>query len=87
MESKGTSKSKRFDLTPAIDFQINKGARALVIQFLPRSSTRRPAVNRGLSQLYGGPAIPDIHLKWFAAAGSSPDLMRAAVYVFGTFPE
>jgi glutamate/aspartate transport system substrate-binding protein len=55
---------------------------------LPRGdSAFRLAVNRGLSQLYSSPVILDIYLKWFAAIGPSPDLMRAAVYIFGTFPE
>jgi len=47
----------------------------------------RIAVNRGLSQLYSDPQIIDIYLKWFAAIGPRPDLLRAAVYIFGTFPE
>jgi len=47
----------------------------------------RLAVNRGLSQLYGRPEILDIYLKWFSAFGPQPDLMRAAVYIFGTFPD
>lgn len=55
---------------------------------LPRGdSSFRLAVNKGLSQLYGRPEILDIYLKWFAAIGPSPDLMRGAVYIFGTFPE
>ena len=55
---------------------------------LPRGDWAfRLAVNRGLSQLYSSPEILDIYLKWFAAIGPSPDLMRAAVYIFGTFPE
>jgi glutamate/aspartate transport system substrate-binding protein len=55
---------------------------------LPRGdSAFRLAVNKGLSQLYSSPEILDIYLKWFAAIGPSPDLMRAAVYIFGTFPE
>jgi glutamate/aspartate transport system substrate-binding protein len=55
---------------------------------LPRGdSAFRLAVNKGLSKLYSSPAILDIYLKWFAAIGPSPDLMRAAVYIFGTFPE
>jgi glutamate/aspartate transport system substrate-binding protein len=47
----------------------------------------RLAVNRGLSQLYSRPEILDIYLKWFSAFGPQPDLMRAAVYIFGTFPD
>ena len=55
---------------------------------LPRGdSAFRVAVNRGLSQLYSDPKIIDIYLKWFAAIGPRPDLLRAAVYIFGTFPE
>jgi glutamate/aspartate transport system substrate-binding protein len=55
---------------------------------LPRGdSAFRVAVNRGLSQLYSDPQIIDIYLKWFAALGPRPDLLRAAVYIFGTFPE
>jgi len=55
---------------------------------LPRGDWAfRLAVNRGLSQLYSSAAILDIYLKWFSAIGPSPDLMRAAVYIFGTFPE
>jgi glutamate/aspartate transport system substrate-binding protein len=55
---------------------------------LPRGDWAfRIAVNRGLSQLYGSPQILDIYLKWFAAIGQRPDLLRAAVYIFGTFPE
>jgi glutamate/aspartate transport system substrate-binding protein len=55
---------------------------------LPRGdSAFRVAVNRGLSQLYSDPQIIDIYLKWFAAIGPRPDLLRAAVYIFGTFPE
>jgi glutamate/aspartate transport system substrate-binding protein len=55
---------------------------------LPRGDWAfRIAVNRGLSQLYSSPQILDIYLKWFAAIGPRPDLMRAAVYIFGTFPE
>ena len=55
---------------------------------LPRGDWAfRLAVNRGLSQLYSSPEILDIYLRWFAAIGPSPDLMRAAVYIFGTFPE
>jgi glutamate/aspartate transport system substrate-binding protein len=47
----------------------------------------RLAVNRGLSELYSRPDILDIYLKWFSALGPQPDLMRAAVYIFGTFPD
>jgi len=55
---------------------------------LPRGdSAFRAAVNRGLSQLYSDPQIIDIYLKWFVAIGPRPDLLRAAVYIFGTFPE
>jgi glutamate/aspartate transport system substrate-binding protein len=55
---------------------------------LPRGDWAfRIAVNRGLSQLYSSPQILDIYLKWFAAIGPRPDLLRAAVYIFGTFPE
>jgi glutamate/aspartate transport system substrate-binding protein len=55
---------------------------------LPRGdSAFRVAVNKGLSQLYSSPQILDIYLKWFAAIGQRPDLLRAAVYIFGTFPE
>jgi glutamate/aspartate transport system substrate-binding protein len=55
---------------------------------LPRGDWAfRVAVNRGLSQLYSDPQIIDIYLKWFAAIGPRPDLLRAAVYIFGTFPE
>jgi glutamate/aspartate transport system substrate-binding protein len=55
---------------------------------LPRGdSAFRLAVNKGLSQLYSSPEILNIYLKWFAAIGPSPDLMRGAVYIFGTFPE
>jgi glutamate/aspartate transport system substrate-binding protein len=55
---------------------------------LPRGdSAFRLAVNKGLSKLYSSPAILDIYLKWYATIGPSPDLMRAAVYIFGTFPE
>jgi ABC-type amino acid transport substrate-binding protein len=55
---------------------------------LPRGdSAFRLAVNKGLSQLYSSPEILHIYLKWFAAIGPSPDLMRGAVYIFGTFPE
>jgi glutamate/aspartate transport system substrate-binding protein len=55
---------------------------------LPRGDGAfRIAVNRGLSQLYSSSQILDIYLKWFAAIGPRPDLLRAAVYIFGTFPE
>jgi glutamate/aspartate transport system substrate-binding protein len=55
---------------------------------LPRGDWAfRIAVNKGLSQLYSSPQILDIYLKWFAAIGPRPDLLRAAIYVFGTFPE
>lgn len=55
---------------------------------LPRGDWAfRIAVDRGLSQLYSSPEILDIYLKWFAAIGPRPDLLRAAVYIFGTFPE
>ena len=55
---------------------------------LPQGDWRfRVAVNRALSQLYGSPQILDIYLTWFAAIGERPDLLRAAVYVFGTIPE
>jgi len=55
---------------------------------LPRGDWAfRIAVNRGLSQLYSDPQIIDIYLKWFAAIGPRPDLLRAAVYIFVTFPE
>jgi glutamate/aspartate transport system substrate-binding protein len=55
---------------------------------LPRGDWEfRIAVNKGLSQLYSSSEILDIYLKWFAAIGPRPDLLRAAVYIFGTFPE
>jgi glutamate/aspartate transport system substrate-binding protein len=55
---------------------------------LPRGDWAfRLAVNRGLSQLYSSPQILEIYLKWFAAIGERPDLLRAAVYIFGTFPD
>jgi len=55
---------------------------------LPRGDWAfRIAVNRGLSQLYNSPEILEIYLKWFPAIGESHDLFRAAVYIFGTFPE
>jgi glutamate/aspartate transport system substrate-binding protein len=47
----------------------------------------RLAVNKGLSHLYSDPQILEIYLKWFAAIGPRPDLLRAAVYIFGTFPD
>ena len=55
---------------------------------LPRGDWRlRAAVNKALSQLYSSPQILDIYRKWFAALGERPDLLRAAVYIFGTIPE
>jgi glutamate/aspartate transport system substrate-binding protein len=55
---------------------------------LPRGDWRlRAAVNKALSQLYSSPQILDIYRKWFAAIGERPDLLRAAVYIFGTIPE
>jgi glutamate/aspartate transport system substrate-binding protein len=55
---------------------------------LPRGDWAfRIAVNKGLSQLYSSPQILDIYRKWFAAIGERPDLLRAAVYVFGTVPD
>jgi len=55
---------------------------------LPRGDWAfRVAVNKGLSQLYSDPQILDIYLKWFATIGPRPDLLRAAVYIFGTFPD
>ena len=55
---------------------------------LPRGDWRlRVAVNKALSQLYSSPQILDIYRKWFAALGERPDLLRAAVYIFGTIPE
>ena len=55
---------------------------------LPRGDWRfRAAVNKALSQLYGSPQILDIYRKWFAVLGERPDLLRAAVYIFGTIPE
>ena len=55
---------------------------------LPRGDWRfRAAVNKSLSQLYSSPQIRDIYRKWFAALGERPDLLRAAVYIFGTIPE
>ena len=55
---------------------------------LPRGDWRlRAAVNKALSQLYSSPEILDIYRRWFAALGERPDLLRAAVYIFGTIPE
>jgi glutamate/aspartate transport system substrate-binding protein len=55
---------------------------------LPRGDWAfRNAVNKGLSQLYSSSQILDIYLKWFAALGGRPDLLRAAVYIFGTLPD
>jgi len=55
---------------------------------LPRGDWRfRAAVNKALSQLYSSAEILDIYRKWFAALGERPDLLRAAVYIFGTIPE
>jgi glutamate/aspartate transport system substrate-binding protein len=55
---------------------------------LPRGDWAfRLAINKGLSQLYSSPQILDIYLKWFAAIGERPDLLRAAVYIFGSFPD
>jgi glutamate/aspartate transport system substrate-binding protein len=55
---------------------------------LPRGDWAfRIAVNRGLSQLYSSPDILEIYLKWFPSMGDSHGLFRAAVYIFGTFPE
>ena len=55
---------------------------------LPRGDWAfRMAVNKGLSQLYSSPQILEIYLKWFPAIGERPDLLRAAVYIFGTFPD
>jgi glutamate/aspartate transport system substrate-binding protein len=55
---------------------------------LPRGDWAfRLAVNRGLSRLYSSPQILEIYLKWFAAIGERTDLLRAAVYIFGTFPD
>src|SRR3974390_3023833 len=55
---------------------------------LPRGDWAfRLAVNKGLSQLYTYPQILDIYLKWFAAIDPRPDLLRAAVYILGTFPD
>jgi ABC-type amino acid transport substrate-binding protein len=55
---------------------------------LPRGDWRfRAAVNQALSRLYSSPQILEIYRKWFAALGERPDLLRAAVYIFGTIPE
>ena len=55
---------------------------------LPRGDWRlRVAVNKALSQLYSSPQILEIYRKWFAALGERPDLLRAAVYIFGTIPD
>lgn len=55
---------------------------------LPRGDWRfRAAVNKALSQLYSSPQILEIYRKWFSALGERPDLLRAAVYIFGTIPE
>lgn len=55
---------------------------------LPRGDWEfRLAVNRGLSNLYSSSEILDIYIKWFSAIGERPDLLRAAVYIFGTLPE
>jgi glutamate/aspartate transport system substrate-binding protein len=55
---------------------------------LPRGDWEfRLAVNRALSSLYGSSEILDIYIKWFSAIGDRPDLLRAAVYIFGTLPE
>ena len=55
---------------------------------LPRGDWEfRLAVNKGLSQLYSSAQILDIYIKWFSAIGERPDLLRAAVYIFGTLPE
>jgi len=55
---------------------------------LPRGDWAfRLAVNKGLSRLYASQQILEIYLKWFAAIGERPDLLRAAVYIFGTFPD
>ena len=52
---------------------------------LPRGDWRlRAAVNKALSQLYSSPQILEIYRKWFTALGERPDLLRAAVYIFGT---
>jgi glutamate/aspartate transport system substrate-binding protein len=55
---------------------------------LPRGDWRlRVAVNKALSQLYSSPQILEIYRKWFTALGERPDLLRAAVYIFGTIPD
>ena len=55
---------------------------------LPRGDWAfRLAVNKGLSNLYSSSQILDIYIKWFSAIGERPDLLRAAVYIFGTLPE
>jgi len=55
---------------------------------LPRGDWRlRSAVNKALSQLYSSPQILEIYRRWFSALGERPDLLRAAVYIFGTIPE
>ena len=56
---------------------------------LPRGDWRlRAAVNIALSRLYSSPEILDIYRRWFAATlGERPDLLRAAIYIFGTIPE
>jgi glutamate/aspartate transport system substrate-binding protein len=55
---------------------------------LPRGDWAfRIAVNKGLSKLYASQQILEIYLKWFSAIGPRPDLLRAAVYIFGTFPD
>jgi len=55
---------------------------------LPRGDWRlRVAVNKAISQLYSSPQILDIYRKWFSVLGERPDLLRAAVYIFGTIPE
>ena len=55
---------------------------------LPRGDWAfRLAVNKALSNLYSSAEILDIYIKWFSAIGDRPDLLRAAVYVFGTLPE
>jgi ABC-type amino acid transport substrate-binding protein len=55
---------------------------------LPRGDWRfRAAVNLALSRLYSSPQILEFYRKWFAALGERPDLLRAAVYIFGTIPE
>lgn len=55
---------------------------------LPRGDWRfRAAVNQALSRLYSSPQILEIYRKWFSVLGERPDLLRAAVYIFGTIPE